>query len=75
MNNPAQKPGGIIPYFCQDRVTGSDLDHRRPVDRFAIFNSRARDSPLVKRAHRSGLRDLLSFSSHAFTFHDNELGR
>lgn len=34
MNNPAQKPGGIIPYFCQDRVTGSDLDHRRPVDRF-----------------------------------------
>lgn len=33
MNNPAQKPGGIFSYFCQGCVTGSDLDHRRLVDR------------------------------------------
>jgi len=70
MNNPAQKPGGIVTYFCQGCVTGSDLDHRWLVDRSQNL-IRARERKvllLVKSPPTIPVRSLELFVTHTFLF-------
>jgi len=82
MNNLAQKPDGIFSYFCQDCVTGSDLDHRRLVDRSQnLIRARARErekerernSPLVKSPPTVPIRSLELCVTHV-SFYENEFG-